>query len=153
LILGGGFPELFAEQLAANRPLLEEVRSAIDSGMPCYAECGGMIFLSEGIRLLNGSVLQMAGVVPGIMEMRPNLQHFGYCSAQDARLGTAHGHEFHHARWSAEPEAANAWNVTRRRTSVSRSEGFRIHRLHASFVHLYFPANESMMEALFHVHR
>jgi cobyrinic acid a,c-diamide synthase len=151
LVLGGGFPELYAEALAANTPLLKSLREAIEAGVPCYAECGGLMLLAEAIRSARGERFPMAAVVPGVMEMRPALQHFGYCTARDARSAPARGHEFHHAAWRGESDAANAWPVTRRRTGTTRNEGFRVHRLHASFVHLHFPANADLMRNLLHL--
>lgn len=148
ILLGGGFPELFAERIAANTALLKSLREAVDAGVPCYAECGGLMLLSQAIQTAQGRRFPMAGVVPGTMEMRPALQHFGYCTAQDAHRNAVRGHEFHHASWRNEAESANAWTVTRRRTGTSRPEGFRSQRLHASFVHVHFPSHPEVMRSL-----
>ncbi len=159
ILLGGGFPELFAEHIADNTPLLKNLRDAVESGIPCYAECGGLMLLSDAIQTAQGRRFPMAGVVPGTMEMRPALQHFGYCTARDApdtrnahptRNTAVRGHEFHHANWREEAGCANAWTVTRRRTGSSRPEGFRIQRLHASFVHVHFPSHPEVMRSLLH---
>lgn len=151
LLLGGGFPELFAEQIAENASFLGILRDAVEAGIPCYAECGGLMLLSQGIQTAQGRRLPMAGVVPGTMEMRPALQNFGYCTASDTRGNSVRGHEFHHASWRSESESANAWTVTRRRTGTSRPEGFRTGRLHASFVHVHFPSHPEVMRSLLHL--
>jgi cobyrinic acid a,c-diamide synthase len=140
LVLGGGFPEVYAPALSRNTPLLGALREAVRGGLPCYAECGGLMLLSEAIITLDGDRFPMAGVVPGAVEMTRSLQNFGYCSASEPSGESHHGHEFHYSRWSAEGAQANAWDVTRRRTGTGRREGFRQQNLHASYVHLYFPS-------------
>ncbi len=72
LYLGGGYPELHAEQLSGNRQMLEEVRAFAASGRPVYAECGGMLYLSESVRV-DGDKYSMAGVLPLSMEMTDKL--------------------------------------------------------------------------------
>lgn len=122
---GGGFPELFEEQLRAS-PLAGEL-----SGMPIYAECGGLMFLS------------MIGVIPGKVTMTDRLQHFGYCEAEGRgsfllRPGeTVRGHEFHYSAWEGEG-ASPAILARRRRTGSERPEGYAAGRVHASYVHIHF---------------
>ncbi len=143
LVIGGGFPEMVAQQLADNATLRAEIRSALNNGLPCYAECGGLMFLADQMRTADGTHFPMVGAVPGTIAMTPSLQNFGYCSAE----ATYHGHEFHHSLWLAENERANAWTVTRRRNNRGRREGFRSHALHASYVHLYFPNSAPLLRA------
>ncbi|HKY76995.1 MAG TPA: cobyrinate a,c-diamide synthase, partial [Acidimicrobiia bacterium] len=75
LIAGGGFPEVYAAELSANRPMLEDLRKRIDAGLPTWAECGGLLWLS---RRLDGQ--EMAGVVPAEGTMTDRLT-LGYRSA------------------------------------------------------------------------
>jgi len=89
----------------------------------------------------------MAGCVPGTVTMTRGLQHFGYCTATESSGATHKGHEFHHSIWLGETEHSNAWSVLRKRTGAARSEGFRSGRLHASYVHLYFPNSADFMRA------
>ena len=140
LVLGGGFPEVYASALSKNTPLLRSLGDAVRGGLPCYAECGGFMLLSEAILTLEGERFPMAGVVPGAVEMTRALQNFGYCSVSQPGEAPHYGHEFHYSRWSEEGARANAWEVARRRNGVSRREGFRQQNLHASYVHLYFPS-------------
>ncbi len=147
LVIGGGFPEVYARQIADNASLRSEIRSAIHSGLPCYAECGGLMFLSQHLRLTGGETFPMCGVIPGDVEMTRSLQNFGYCTATD-NLGSAHfGHEFHHSQWLSEEAHANAWSVKRNRTGRSRLEGFEAHALHASYVHPFFPNSASFLRS------
>ena len=147
ILLGGGFPELFGSVLADNSGLRRELKHAVDSGVPCYAECGGLMLLADALVDVDGRRFPMAGCVPGEVVMTRGLQHFGYCTATE-RSGVAHnGHEFHHSAWRGEAEHSNAWRVTRRRTGAARGEGFRTGGLHASYVHLYFPNSADLMRA------
>jgi cobyrinic acid a,c-diamide synthase len=140
IVLGGGFPEVYAAALSHNTPILKSLREAACDGIPCYAECGGLMLLSEELVSLDGGRFPMAGAIPGGVEMTRTLQNFGYCSVAQAGAPPARGHEFHHSRWTAEATHANAWDAVRRRNGVARREGYRNRRLHASYVHLYFPA-------------
>ena len=137
VIFGGGFPEIYDEPLAANKSLRRDLKSALQSGLPCYAECGGLMYLTEKLRDLNGYEHPMLGVLPGAAVMTKELQHFGYCEARFVGSDAPYrGHEFHHSRWDAEEATANLWQVTRRTNPSRRAEGFKGKNLHASYVHL-----------------
>ena len=148
LILGGGFPEVFAETMSENLTMLESFKKAVESGMPCYAECGGLMVLAASLKLQSGHCFSMAGVVPGMVEMRKQLQHFGYCKINLPELGEVRGHEFHYSHWLEETNQANLWEVIRHSTGVSRNEGYRTANLHASYVHLYFPQAASLIRGV-----
>ena len=151
VVFGGGFPEVYADALSQNESLRTEIRSAIDAGLPCYAECGGLMLLAEELIAHDGTRYPMAGAVPGAVEMTARLHHFGYCvSSGLAGVGSAEfrGHEFHHSRWQAETQMANLWTVRRNRLRSERREGFARQNLHASYVHLYFPTSEAALRPL-----
>ncbi len=151
LVFGGGFPEVYADVLSQNRALLSEIRSAIDSGLPCFAECGGLMLLAEALIARDGTRYPMAGVVPGAVEMTARLNHFGYCiciGLRGADRAEFRGHEFHYSRWQAETEVANLWTVRRKRLGSERREGFAHRNLHASYVHLYFSMSEPVLRPL-----
>ena len=149
IILGGGFPEVFAEQISSNKEMLVSIKEAVRSGIPCYAECGGLMILSQGLKLQSGKFLKMVGVIPGIVEMTKNLQHFGYCKIDLPKYGEIRGHEFHYSTWSDEPKKANLWNVTKHSTGIFRREGFSLSNLHASYVHLFFPQANTFISDFF----
>ena len=149
LFIGGGFPEIFASQLAGNSAMRAELRSAIQQGLNCYAECGGLMLLAEELITLDQKVYPMAGVIPGAVQMTKSLKHFGYCVCSEWRTSSDQrfrGHEFHHSVWSGEPQQANLWSVQRKRSGGFRREGFFIPNLHASYVHLHFRTSGSVME-------
>ena len=151
LILGGGFPEVFAEEMSANKSMLDSLKTSVESGLPCYAECGGLMVMAEGLKLLSGKLFPMAGIVPGFVEMTKQLQHFGYCKVESTNFGEIRGHEFHYSQWMDESKKANLWEVTRHSTGASRMEGYSTSNLHASYVHLYFPQASSLIRKIFNL--
>jgi cobyrinic acid a,c-diamide synthase len=151
VVFGGGFPEVYAGALSQNESLRSEIRSAIAAGLPCYAECGGLMLLAEELIARDGTRYPMAGAVPGAVEMTARLRHFGYCLCSGlagADSAEFRGHEFHYSRWQAESETANLWTVRRKRLGSERREGFARHNLHASYVHLYFSMSEPALRPL-----
>ncbi|MES2309357.1 MAG: cobyrinate a,c-diamide synthase [Verrucomicrobiota bacterium] len=149
VVLGGGFPEVFAPQLSKNRPMRGSFAKAIQSGLPCYAECGGLMWLSQEMMTLDGKKHPMVGLLPGRVEMTPRLQNFGYCTCVTSNGIQVKGHEFHHSRWIGESKNANLWRVTRKRDQSSRMEGYRYKNLHASYIHLDWCAAKKILKPLF----
>ena len=102
LIIGGGFPEMFMAELEANAALRKEIRGAIESGLPTYAECGGLMYLSRSLSW-QGQTRQMVGVVPGDTVMHARPVGRGYARLQptgdDRWQETAPipAHEFHYS--------------------------------------------------------
>ena len=103
LILGGGYPELYAEQLANNESMRADVKAAVTSGMPCFAECGGFMYLLDGYRE-GEKVYPWVGAIAGETAMTKKLTRFGYVhlTAQEdnvlcAKGGCINGHEFHYS--------------------------------------------------------
>ncbi len=145
LYLGGGFPEVHAEELAANRPLLTEIRAAIDAGLPTYAECAGLLYLC---RDLDG--LDMADALPLTAQMTPRLA-LGYreLTATIASAFTEPGerfrsHEFHRTATTAipnQPPLDAAWLV-----NGERSEGVGTANLLASYQHLHWAGHPELAQ-------
>lgn len=102
LILGGGYPELYAEGLSQNKGMRDSVKAAIESGMPSIAECGGFLYLHETMENQEGQAFPMVGVVKGSCRYTGKLVRFGYigvCAETETFLpkGTEiRGHEFHY---------------------------------------------------------
>jgi cobyrinic acid a,c-diamide synthase len=104
LYIGGGFPEMFMEELSANRSLRLDLRSAAGDGLPIYAECGGLMYLAR--RLVWGArSVDMVGALPCDVEMTDRPQGHGYVIAEATGANPfmppgslLRGHEFHHSR-------------------------------------------------------
>lgn len=103
LYIGGGFPETHAAQLAENRALMGSVKSVAEKGMPIYAECGGLIYLSRSLKW-NDKIFPMAGLFDIDLEMSRKPMGHGYIEAEVDKknpffeIGTLiKGHEFHYS--------------------------------------------------------
>lgn len=125
LVIGGGFPEMYAGELAANAPLRAEVARLARSGAPVAAECAGLLFLS---RSLDGA--QMCGVLPTEARMTDRLT-LGYRTARAADGTQTGGHEFHRTRCTPRAGRRPAWWLD------GRPEGFRTRGVHASYLHVH----------------
>lgn len=151
LYLGGGYPELHAKQLSANRSMLASVRAFAYSGRPVYAECGGMIFLAQTLSEIDGTEHRMVGVLPFAMEMTGKLVQFGYVTVkltQDCLLGPAglivRGHSFHYSRLANQPELTTVYSVEYSLSGRQEAEGFSAGNVLASYIHLHFRAAPSI---------
>lgn len=139
LYLGGGYPELHAARLAANRTMCESIRAAVRGGLPTIAECGGFLYLH---RTLDGT--EMAGVIDADAHLTKKLQPFGYVTLtarRDNLLCRAgeqmRAHVFHYAVSSDEGVDFDARKPNGRAwTCIHASD-----TLYAGFPHLYFRAN------------
>jgi cobyrinic acid a,c-diamide synthase len=139
--LGGGFPELFAAELAANRPLLRQLRALARQGLPIYAECGGLMYLARAIVDAAGRRHPLLGLVPGDVTLQGARLSLGYrevVAARDTLLlragERARGHEFHYSRFLPMRGEAPAYQVAGRQPSA---EGCARGNLLASYVHLH----------------
>jgi len=151
IYLGGGYPELYAAQLAANAPMRRSLRESIAAGLPVYAECGGLMFLTQYIIDLEGNRHEMVGALPGYSRMQERLR-MGYRlvrAHRDTLLlpqgETTRGHEFHYSDWEERPaDAPYAYEIAPRTGEESRPEGFACGSVLASYVHLHFDANPAL---------
>jgi|DewCreStandDraft_5_1066085.scaffolds.fasta_scaffold02432_2 cobyrinic acid a,c-diamide synthase len=153
LYLGGGYPELYAEQLAANRSMMHSLRSAIDAGLPTYAECGGLMALTQSITDQEGRAHPMLGVAPGraVMAGRLTLGYREVTAVRDSLLLRAgesvRGHEFHYSDWIERPDdPPAAYAIQTRKAEGVRLEGFAQGNVLASYVHLHFGAMPQMAQ-------
>ncbi len=155
LYLGGGYPELYAEQLSANRSMLDSVRAFAAAGKPIYAECGGMIFLANRLTSAEGAVHEMAGVLPLETMMTGKLVQFGYVTVEltsDCLIGPAgqivRGHSFHYSRLSDQPNISTNYRVQYSLSGKEEAEGFSAGNVLASYIHLHFRAAPSIAQHL-----
>jgi cobyrinic acid a,c-diamide synthase len=148
LYFGGGYPELYARELSENTPMLNHIRAFVRSGGHIYAECGGLLYLSQQLSTADGSVYPMLGILPLRMEMTSKLVDFGYVTVtftQDCLLGprgtTIRGHSFHYSRICSDCEVATSYQVGFSLSGKQQREGFTHGNVLASYVHLHFGAN------------
>jgi cobyrinic acid a,c-diamide synthase len=144
LVVGGGFPETFAAELAANRPLLDDAATRIRDGLATWAECGGLLWLA---RELDGHA--MAGVIPAVGRMTDRLT-LGYRAATTTTTspvgpeGTEfRGHEFHYSRLDP---GGDALHLEAR--FGQGPEGYATPRLLATYVH-HHPGGDPSAVAAF----
>ena len=139
LYLGGGYPELYAQALSGNETMRQSIREAVCAGLPCIAECGGFMYLTEAI-----GGCPMAGVLPGSCFDTGKLTRFGYVTltaSKDNLLCRAGqsipAHEFHH--WDAEQPGSDftAEKPSGRRWTCAVATD----TLYAGFPHFHFYAN------------
>lgn len=155
IYLPGGYPELFAERLAANSAMLRSIRGAVEQDLPLYAECGGFIYLTRGMADEDGSPLaDFAGVFPVRARMLPKRKALGYrmveVMSDSVIAGTgeaARGHEFHYSEIDAMPEEIERCYRVTRQGKVLGVEGYRYRNCLASYVHLHFGSNPRIAPA------
>ncbi len=150
--LGGGFPELFTADLAANEPLLRQLRTLGHRGLPIYAECGGLMYLARAIVDAEGRRHSLVGLVPGEVSLQGARLSLGYrevVGARDSLLvragERARGHEFHYSRLTMGRAAQPAYHVAGRQPPA---EGHARGNLLASYVHLHL-AGEPLLAQRF----
>ena len=144
LYFGGGFPEMFARQLAENKNVLQQLRQIIQAGIPTYAECGGLMYLCQKLVDLQGKTYSMVGVIPNTVTMEAKLT-LGYRQAialRDSPLilvgQTVKGHEFHRSQLTL-ANSTPQWQLQGvHRTSPQFTEGWNQKQLHASYLHLHW---------------
>ncbi len=148
LYLGGGYPELHAERLAANFRMREDIRRFATSGRVVYAECGGLMYLGQTLTTHQGVCHPMVGVVPIHTAMLPRIKTLRYaevCWATDTIWGrageTARGHEFHYSEIIRRDESIDRWQPAyhlRGRGDELVSGGFCNKNVIAGYVHLHW---------------
>ncbi len=174
LYLPGGYPELFADTLAANDGLKRAIRDAIEGEMPVYAECGGFIYLTRGVEEASSDVVpnlqplstgetvaeeavrthEFVGIFPAITRMLPRRKALGYREVElraNSIIGpggtVARGHEFHYSEMGEMPPEVERLYQVRKGQSDLGVEGYRYKNCLASYIHLHFGSNPSVAES------
>ena len=121
VFIGGGFPEVHMQSLESNHTLREDLRRAIDAGMPVYAECGGLMYLTRSLSW-HGQRCEMVGVLPADTVMHERPQGRGYVRLRPTGPGLwpspapaeIRGHEFHYSSLAnVSPDLEYAYEVVR----------------------------------------
>ena len=141
LYLPGGYPELFAGELSFNEDMLKDIKSAIESGLPTVAECGGFLYLCESLEDGNGDIYEQVGIFKGAATNKEKLVRFGYSllSQEEDSLLFRKGeevpmHEFHY--WDAADPGSDLL-ATKPLGGRSYRCAYSTDTLYAGFPHLY----------------
>ncbi|TYO96517.1 cobyrinate a,c-diamide synthase [Desulfallas thermosapovorans] len=143
--IGGGFPEIFAGEISANRGLLSDLRGSIEAGLPVYAECGGLMFLGRSIRW-RGAKHAMTGALPFEVTMLDKPQGHGYITLEVENSSpyfeageSLQGHEFHNSRVEnlEEDKIKFAFRVTRGHGINGAYDGLLYKNVLACYTHLH----------------
>lgn len=145
LLIGGGYPEIYAAELDENQEMREQLRKALENGLPCIAECGGFQYLQQSLESQSGNFFEMVGFLRGKSRKTDSLKRFGYVNltAQQDNILCKKGqsfpaHEFHY--WDSEengdvfaaqkPMRKSHWNCM-----IARNNFI------GGYPHLYFYSN------------
>ena len=149
IYLPGGYPELYTEGLGRNGSMKDSIRAAIEGDMPVYAECGGFVYLTEGIDASeNQTSADFVGVFPVRGRMLPRRKALGYRQVElteNVLIGATgtlvRGHEFHYSEIGLMPEEVERCYRVSRQGVTLEPEGFRVRNCLASYIHLHFGSN------------
>ena len=151
LYLGGGYPEVFNKELSRNKSMLKSIKEALNCGLSCYAECGGLMYLTEEI---DGE--KMVGFLEGKAFMTKGLQNFGYAQIEVINENpilpkglTINCHEFHKSK--VDLKEAPVYKVSKKTFDESYKFwncGYVKNNTVAAYGHVHFFGNPHMLESL-----
>lgn len=144
LYIGGGFPEEFAARLAKNEKTKQSIQAFVEQQKPIFAECGGFMYLTENIELLDGTQFDMVGVIPGKTKMQGKRVALGYREIH-GKSGNflleegmeAKGHEFHYSIY----EGVEKYAYHTKGKFKAKGEGYMQDNIIAGYTHFHFASN------------
>jgi cobyrinic acid a,c-diamide synthase len=166
--IGGGYPELHAKELSQNRSMVRSIHDWAHGDKPLYAECGGLMYLSQGIYDFEGNFFPMAGVYPFETRMKKGRSKLGYREIrlrENCLLGKKgerlRGHEFHYSEIVKDGSKSSISNELKRNSSEDstlvtcyllldsgaqyiQDEGYRFRNTLASYIHVHFGSNPAI---------
>ncbi|TGM98173.1 cobyrinate a,c-diamide synthase [Leptospira yasudae] len=155
LYIGGGYPELHAAALSENREMLNDILEFAYTNRPVYAECGGLMYLSDSIRLVNGESYPMVGLIPGTVIMGDKLKALGYVEVS-TEIPTFfgepgirfRGHQFRYSELTLDSSAEIelSYKLRKRRGNETSEEGYLRNSVLASYVHAHWASNPILPE-------
>lgn len=155
IYLGGGYPELHAAELEQNAAFRAALAQLLAAGLPCYAECGGFIYLGRSLTY-QGETHKMCGFFPCDFAMTDRLQHFGYMRAEiaagtpltAAAPGTITGHEFHYTKRVDEANLPPRYQAGKPGKNQTWQEGYQIANTLGGYPHFHFWGNPELAASL-----
>ncbi len=155
LYLGGGYPEVFIEELSNNTSMLKSIKSELNNGLKCYAECVGLMYLTESISTLDGKEFNTVGYFKGKSVMTTRLQNFGYCAINIDEKSpllkdlSINAHEFHKSK--VELDENYIYNLTKNSYDGSVKNwscGYVKNNTLGAYGHIHFFGNINFLKEL-----
>ncbi len=154
LYIGGGFPEMFLEQLGDNRSFVADLKARVARGLPIFAECGGLMYLCHNIIDFAGRQWQGAGILPVSCRMEKKRVALGYVTATALRnnvlvhAGTQlRGHEFHYSKIEG-TGLTPAYNLCKSGSNAGHRDGHVTGNLLATYLHIHFAGSPGAARGL-----
>lgn len=151
LYIGGGFPEVFGKELSKNRSFLKDLRNQLENGLHCYAECGGLMYLSRSITTLEDETFKMVGFIDADSRMTRCLQRFGYIEIDFENIHFR-GHEFHRSELYREGNLDFQYQVKKFRDDELVREyqcGVKKKNTLCGYPHVHFLSNPEFIRKAF----
>jgi len=159
LYFGGGFPEVHAQVLSENAAMRAQLQAAAAAGMPIYAECGGMMYLTERLVDTDGRSHKMVGLLPATVTMgrRLVLNYVALEALEDTLLlrngETVRGHEFHYSDLTLTGPARLALASVEGKGIEDGRDGFVTPTLLATYSHVHFASHPPMVDRFIEICR
>ncbi|WP_061217395.1 cobyrinate a,c-diamide synthase [Leptospira interrogans] len=155
LYFGGGYPEVFAPTLSKNKSLLNYIQDLSYKNIPIYAECGGLMYLSKGIKVVEGEFFPMLGLISATSIMEKKLKALGYVEVttkKETIFGEVglrfRGHQFRYS--DLELDESNpielVYNLRKRKSDQVSEEGYSKNSILASYIHAHWASNPNLAE-------
>ncbi|MTI68924.1 MAG: cobyrinate a,c-diamide synthase [Firmicutes bacterium] len=152
LYIGGGFPEVFSKELEKNKKFRGNLKKRLDDGLPAYAECGGLMYLTKGIKKLDGTFYKTVGYFDTISLMTKALQRFGYVDVKVPNWEIKiKAHEFHHSKLKENNKLNYIYTVYKKRNGKINKEwkcGLSKKNVLAAYPHIHFYSNPVYLKKL-----
>ena len=149
LYIGGGYPEVFAEQLSSKQALMAEIKHRAEAGLPVFAECGGLMYLCSSI-LCQGKEHPMVGIFNCSTEMTSSLQRFGYATIE-YKNGKGKCHEFHRSKIVSKNKEANYslnYHLHKPEKNKTWECGLSTCNVLAGYAHIHFYTDPSLFSEI-----
>lgn len=143
LYIGGGFPEVFSNELETNKSFREDLKEKLEKGLPCYAECGGLMYLTNSIYDLDSNKSEMVGFIDTDSHMTEKLQRFGYIEI-DFKGININAHEFHRSMIDENDELDFLYNISKKREGKVYKKwkcGIKKQNTLSGYPHIHFYSN------------
>jgi cobyrinic acid a,c-diamide synthase len=151
VILGGGYPELYAATLSQQESMRQSIRSFVAKGGTVFAECGGLMYLCRSIQTLDGQSFPMLGLLPAKAVMQEKLQALGYTEVEQEEqtcLGPAglrfRAHQFRYSLLNLDESIPTVWRLRGKRQKTVIQEGYALGRVLASYAHGHWASNPAI---------